>query len=302
MKTKKNCILYLVRSSQNDIDMLNKSLSLVRLNLLASIKGPVDIIIFHEKSFDSRYQKKVHQPNECDIIFQEVNFILPDYDDNISKIIQTTYPHPSDPLHPGFSMGYRYMCDFFSGSLYEQELIKNYSYYLRLDTDSFILSKIKYDIFEWMELKKCEYGFILPAIDTDHPKVIEGLWYITSNYIIDNNIKTEMPITSIPEGKFYYTNFEIGKLSSFSEGSKYYEFYRFIRGTGNIFIKRWGDAPIKYLGVNLFIKKNAIRPVHGFIYQHSMVYNLNFIQNNFLFFMVKVIRCLKKTLRKIKMN
>ena len=295
MKTKKNCILYLVRSSQNDIDMLNKSLLLVSLNLIPALKKKIDIIIFHEKSFDSSYQRKVQQPNECGVIFQEVNFILPDYDDKIKENISTIYPHPSETSRPGFSMGYRYMCDFFSGSLYEQKLLKDYSYYLRLDTDSFILSKIKYDLFEWMEDKKCEYGFILPAIDTDHPKVVEGLWNKTSKYISENNIKTQISINTIPDGQFYYTNFEIGKISSFSEGSQYYKFYRFIRGTGNIFIKRWGDAPIKYLGVNLFIKKNAIRPVHGFIYQHSLTYNLNLLQNNNLsIFMFKVIRRLKK--------
>jgi len=260
MKTKKNCILYLVRSSQNDIDMLNKSLSLVRLNLLAAIKGPVDIIIFHEKSFDSSYQKKVHQPNECGVIFQEVNFILPDYDNKIKEKILTICPHPSETSRPGFSMGYRYMCDFFSGSLYEQKLLKNYSYYIRLDTDSFILSKIKYDLFEWMEDKKCEYGFILPAVGRDHPKVVEGLWNQTSKYILENNIKTQKSINNIPDGQFYYTNFEIGKVSSFSEGSKYYEFYKFLKSTGNIFIKRWGDAPIKYLGVNLF---RFITEFHG---------------------------------------
>jgi hypothetical protein len=295
MKTKKNCILYLVRSSQNDIDMLNKSLLLVSLNLIPAIKKKIDIIIFHEKSFDSNYQKKVEQPNECEVIFQEVNFILPDYDEEIKDQILTIYPHPSETSHPGFSMGYRYMCDFFSGSLYEQTLLKDYSYYLRLDTDSFIISKIKYDLFEWMEDKKCEYGFILPAVGRDHPKVVEGLWNQTSKYISENNIKTQKSINNIPDGQFYYTNFEIGKVSSFSEGSQYYKFYRFIRSTGNIFIKRWGDAPIKMLGVNLFINKKAIRPVHGFVYQHSMTYNLNRLQNNNLcIFMFKVIRRLKK--------
>jgi hypothetical protein len=160
---------------------------------------------------------------------------------------------------------------------------------------AFIISKIKYDLFEWMEDKKCEYGFILPAVGRDHPKVVEGLWNKTSKYISENNIKTQISINTIPDGQFYYTNFEIGKISSFSEGSQYYKFYRFIRSTGNIFIKRWGDAPIKMLGVNLFINKKAIRPVHGFVYQHSMTYNLNRLQNNNLcIFMFKVIRRLKK--------
>lgn len=72
----------------------------------------------------------------------------------------------------------------------------------------------------------------------------------------------------------FYTNFEMGKVSSFSKGSEYYRFYSFIKSTGNIFIRRWGDAPIKYLGVNLFIRPGAIRPIHGFIYKHGGTYDL----------------------------
>lgn len=41
-----------------------------------------------------------------------------------------------------------------------------------------------------------------------------------------------------------------------------------------IYIKRWGDAPLKYIGVNLFIDSKYIKPVHGFVYQHGAIYNL----------------------------
>ena len=209
MDVKKNCILYLVRTSPDDLEMLQKSLGLVDANVLSSIHGKTDIILFHEKSFGQQYRDRVRHLQNGNIIFQEIEFTLQDYRDEIKKKISEFYPHATNANHRGFSMGYRHMCDFFSGSLYEQPILKNYEYYLRLDTDSFILSKIQYDIFEWMQTKKCEYAFIEPAVHHDHPSVIEGLWNETRQWLIENNIVTQVPFDALPEGKMFYTNFNI---------------------------------------------------------------------------------------------
>ena len=48
------------------------------------------------------------------------------------------------------------MCRFFTGFMYEQEVLKDYEYYLRLDTDSFIHTPINYDIFDWAQKNECE--------------------------------------------------------------------------------------------------------------------------------------------------
>lgn len=274
MPAKKNCILYLVRTSEDDLQMLNKSLGLLDAHVLPSLSERADIILFHEASFDEQYRARVAPVTGGSILFQEIEFALPEYSEEIRKRIPEFYPHATHTSHRGFSMGYRHMCDFFSGSLYEQPILQGYEYYLRLDTDSFILSRIPFDIFAWMKSHDCEYSFIEPALQQDHPSVIEGLWNETRGWLQANSINTQVSPETLPEGMMFYTNFEMGKVSSFSKGSAYYTFYSFIRATGNIFIKRWGDAPIKYLGVNLFIKPEAIQPVYGFIYQHGGVYDL----------------------------
>ena len=50
----------------------------------------------------------------------------------------------------------------------------------------------------------------------------------------------------------YYTNWELGKVDWFLT-SEYITFYNMIDENGGIYTKRWGDAPIKFLGVNLFM-------------------------------------------------
>lgn len=260
--------------------MLNKSLGLVERNLLPSMQEKPDILLFHEPSFGPEFKSKVRPVTAGAVLFQEIEFRLPPYPPRIADAIPEYVPHPTHgngPLgwgHPGFGMGYRFMCDFFAGSMYDQAVLQGYEYYLRLDTDSFILSPVRYDMFERMQSSGCEYGFIETALQQDEPAVIEGLWSETKRWIDSNAIRTQVPIAALPEGRMFYTNFELGKVASFSPGSDYYRFYSFIRETGNIFIRRWGDAPIKYLGVNLFIRPEAVQGARGFRYQHGAIFDL----------------------------
>ena len=253
-----NCIVYLARTSEEDLNDLNESLTLLYSNLLLFTEA--DVLVFHENSFNP-YKFKIKYP----VKFIEIEFKIPDYPKSISDNIPKYYPHPTHgngPIaygHPGFSIGYRHMCRFFSGEIYNHPEVQKYDYYLRLDTDSRILTPLQYDIFEWAKENNCEYGYIEPAIQYDNPKVIEGLWSLFD--------------TKIPEGLMYYTNFELGKVSFFL-GNEYQSFYKKIDETGGIYIHRWGDAPIKYLGVNMFMDKDKVKPVRGFTYQHGAVYSV----------------------------
>ena len=260
-----NCIVYLVRSSEDDLIDFNKSLSLLEKNLIPFIDN-VDLVVFCEKSFE-KFKSRVE--TQLDIKYQLIEFNLPDYPKEILDNIPEFFPHPTHgngPVawgHPGFSMGYRHMCRLFSGEMYKFDVIKNYDYYLRLDTDSFIHTPLNYDIFEWAKENECYYGFIAPAVQQDNEKVVEGLWDFV-NQVYPNNI---------PDRLMFYTNFELGKVSWFLT-SEYMNFYNYIDKNGGIYSRRWGDAPIKFLGINLFMNKQNIIPVQGFTYQHGAVYTV----------------------------
>ena len=261
----RNCIIYLVRSSNQDVEDFNKSLKLLEINLLSQTKN-VDVLVFCEESFND-YKSKVY--TNISLKYQQIEFNIPNYSQKILEQIPEFFPHPTHgdgPVawgHPGFTMGYRHMCRFFSGQLYEFDIVKDYDYYLRLDTDSFIHTPLSYDIFDWAEKNECYYGYIAPAVQVDNPKVVEGLSERV-NEILPNNI---------PSGTMFYTNFELGKISWFLH-SGYMEFYNYLDKSGGFYIKRWGDAPIKFLGVNLLMKCKNIIPVNGFTYQHGAVYSV----------------------------
>lgn len=278
---KLGCFVYLVRTSQDDLKGLNQSLELLEKNVLSTCKTTPDIILFHEKSF-SDLKQQVYCPKNTSIIFREVEFGEPNTKPEYFKTIPLFYPHPThgpggpyahtlpEP-HKGFTMGYRHMCDFFSGRMYEDSIFDNYEYYLRLDTDSFILSKVPYDLFEWMKSNEFDYGTIQQAIQIDNPKVVEGLWDFTQKWVSSEYPAMLDEVTKIPNGTMFYTNFELGKLSFFNKESSYKKYYEAIKNSGGIYFHRWGDAPIKYLGVKLFT--NKIGYVSNFVYQHGAIYH-----------------------------
>lgn len=264
----KNCILYLCHNQ--DIDQLNESLRLVAENVLPSINGNYDILLFHEKGFEK--ERILQIPNT---IFHEISFVIPNYPISIQSRIPEYFPHPTHAHlgHKGFTIGYRHMCRFFSGGLYELPIMSNYNYYLRLDSDSFIHTPIKYDIFEFMQYGNYNYGFIAPAVQFDNSAVVIGLWEEVSNWISSNGIETKMPLSAIPERKMYYTNFELGKVTWFQSGG-YKDLFDHIDGMGGIYTGRWGDAPIKYIGINLFMDPSQLVEMRGFTYQHGAIYNV----------------------------
>lgn len=253
-----NCIVYLVRSSEEDVENFNRSLSLVEENVVPTT-GDFDIIVFCEPSFEE-YKSKVN--TKLVLKYQIIEFSVPDYPQEILDKIPEFFPHPTHgngPIgwgHPGFPIGYRHMCRFFSGYMYEQEILHTYDYYLRLDTDSYIITKIPYDIFELAKQKEIYYGFI--KVEEDNPKVVEGLWETVNEYIPNN----------IPENLMFYTNFELGKIPWFLT-SGYMEFYNYLDKTGGFYTKRWGDAPVKFLGISLLMNQKNISQMGGFIYNHG---------------------------------
>ena len=258
-----NALIYLLRASNDDIELFHKSISLVKQNINDSLND-VDIIVIHEKNMEKYYDKLNKQYPYLKFI--EIEFSLPEH--YSGKEVPKFFPHPTHgegPVawgHPGFPMGYRHMCRFFSGEIFKLDELKKYEYVMRLDNDSFLLKPVSFDIFKYMKENNLDYGFIEPAVQIDNPKVVDGLWDTCQDYFGE-----DIPFEN---GKMYYTNFEIMKLSWFRDN--YMEFYKHLDKHGGIMTKRWGDAPIRYVGLNMLpCKKHGFKNIP---YQHGAVYNM----------------------------
>jgi hypothetical protein len=116
-----------------------------------------------------------------------------------------------------------------------------------------------------MSKNNYNYGYIEKDVQIDNPKVIENLWKFTTAYCLDKQVFVNP--AQIPEGKMYYTNFEIGNIEWF-KNSEYMNYFNEIDKSGGIYIHRWGDAPIKYLGVNMFMPPQSIFGFKDINYVH----------------------------------
>jgi len=248
---KKNVIIYLVRSTSHDLSLLKTSIGLLKDNFIGL--DNLDILILHEESLRPGIDLiKTFHPN---IKFHEIEFSLPNFYNKFN--IPEYFPNPVNPNH-FFPIGYRHMCRFMSGEIFKMDILKEYKNYLRLDTDSFIHG-MDFDLFDLIEKNNIYYGYIQQGIQYDEPGVTIGLWDLA------RNIKPDL---DIEENKMYYTNFEVCNIDWFNS-KEYMDFYNKIDQSGGIMTGRWGDAPIRYLGVNMFMNKDNIYGFSNIKYQHG---------------------------------
>jgi hypothetical protein len=277
----KNAIVYLVRSDDSCISELNESLNSLYSHLTPTINN-ADLIIFHESNFGNLGRRIDFRSDIfAKIIFSEVDLRIPP--ETLKKFgnkIKQFFPHPTHgtgPIaygHPGFSVGYRSMCRFFSGSIYHHPILGEYEYYLRLDTDSRFENGPNMSLFDWARSEKIDYGYIAGAVQIDHAKVIKGLKrnvfrYMSSKFVWRGVINSLV----IPKGKMFYTNFELGRTDFFISDA-WDDFFTYLDRSGGFYLHRWGDAPIKYVGVKSLSISTRIKPVPpGFKYTHGSTYS-----------------------------
>ena len=269
-------IIYMSR--MRDVPLLYRSLTLLGMNFPKLRDYPV--VILHDdidRATISNLMVALHRnlgfiPN---LKFERLEFKIPEW---VSED-PTKYTVPLEQAW----MGYRHMCRYHSGGIYRDERLLKYDWYWRLDSDSYIYSPINYDPFEHMASNGKEYAYI-SIEDGEVPSVVEGRWDEKSLFIEEHSIPLTRDLAdSVVDGKWscrlFYTNFEIAKFSFF-RSKEYMSYFDHLDRTGNIFYRRWGDAPIHWLGVKMFLPTEKVWGVKDITYQHNAwVQNLSAIPN-----------------------
>jgi len=247
-----SAIVYLLRSTPSDIHDIIISLNSLYTYFIKFYTYPV--IIFVEHNFTEEYTQRIVQNIPFTPLFEYIIFKTYEElnDTNIQKVLQT---HGGKQLWP---LGYRHMCRFWSGDFLNNTILKGYKYIWRMDSDAYILQEITYDLFLHMKEKDLSYAY--SNICSDEEEVCKGLYEFSKNFFKENNIEfTWKPYT------MFTTHVEIIDMEKFTQ-SMYFEYYNKIDETNCFYLKRWGDAPIRYIGltnVHLTIEKLHIVYHHG---------------------------------------
>lgn len=264
----KAAIVYLTRC--RDAHMLIHSLLLLYKNFNGKYRYPV--VIFHDDLGELDISNVLGYLTGClgyvpNITFEKLSFELPAWITSDPAAYSVDGPHPT--LHQ-FPMGYRHMCRFFSGMIFEHPALRSYQYYMRLDSDSFILSPIDTDLFETMATQKYQYASY--PFGTEDVK--EVYWAILGLEGAAAEFRAANPDIAFQStswaGEVYNTNLEIVDMNVFREKSCS-RLFKHLDLNGGIFYRRWGDAPIRRLTTSMMLRPESIWYMDkaNFCYQHG---------------------------------
>lgn len=183
-------------------------------------------------------------------------------------------------------VGYRNMCRFWVKTLFDQPFMQNVSYYFRLDTDSF-LQEMQQDPFQTM--REGGLGYLGSVMYQDGPKLVDGLWETflrfsslsgihpgglapLSNHHRDGHSDEDvrrMPLkraVGVLRSRgynllYYYNNWEASRVDLWRT-PVYAQLMDEIDKAGGIFMRRWGDAPIRTLSL-FFLRDYLAESVPG---------------------------------------
>lgn len=275
----KTVIVYLAMNTKKDESygrdsrsMLEKSLDSLYVNYNNEFKH--DIIVF----YDSKYPFTESDIAEITKGRKEIRFqLIPDelWCPPQCQELKNN-PNPKTWIDPKFSIGYRNMMRWYGVLIYKYLTDLGYEWYMRMDDDSLLHSRIEYDLFEFMHNNQYEYGF--RSYCNDHIMVSSGLIEFCRDYCDSNNIKpsfldrfghyNEYKNTRKHNILGYYNNFLISKLS-FWMRDDVQQFLKHYDNSGFQYTRRWNDLISQAVTVQIFMDRNKVYHFNDWCYEHA---------------------------------
>jgi alpha 1,2-mannosyltransferase len=162
-----------------------------------------------------------------------------------------------------WSLGYRGMCRFRSGPLFDQPVLRGFDYAMTLDTDGYLPDAlIDFDPIEKMHNDGGLYAY--SHILDDQPAAVEHFYEHVLMFMRDRGIQTDkLPLLApfLAEGKWnmrlYMNDIEIMKLDWF-RGEKYRDFFNYLDSFGGWWLHRWGDHAVRTFAVGMWMNKDEL--------------------------------------------
>lgn len=146
------------------------------------------------------------------------------------------------------------MCGFFASQIFDHPRLKDVTYYMRLDTDSYIFKSLCYDPIDLFHRHNRTYAYRAKTTDPDWVTV--GLWNLVDDYAranpavesklrqnnwdwAANRDKEQMGRYDFPT---YYNNFEIIKLQEFRRPDVRKWLDEIMSVPERIYKYRWGEV------------------------------------------------------------
>ena len=215
---------------------LRKRIQFVRIDFTFPPGVSPDINVYNPEEFDWRW------PGEhTHVLSVPVNVL------SFTKRVCFTAP----------SLGYHHMCRFYAEQIFHHPRIRNLTYYMRMDTDSFIMKPLCYDPIEHVHHRNRVYAY--NRITPDEGYVVRGMWNFIDRYArshpgVDDQLRRNK--WPWPQGRdrwiadgikydgigvpAYSNNFEIVRLKAFQRRDVVQFIREIMWDPGHIYSLRWG--------------------------------------------------------------
>lgn len=256
-------ITFLVGPEQQDLDDFKISLSLYAK--FAAILRRYPVFVFHEGG-------KVNQEQTS------LTLIAKGY--SLRFIEVKLGPRGGfDPLTPLWNnntkrggLSYYNMIRWNVVELFNRPEVSNLDFVMRLDSDSEIKSTIKEDLFVVMAIRHLVYAYKIDSFESRDFGVTDGLASFARAFIQARDLTPKNPanILNLPyDGSMpaFYNNFEIISVP-FLKSALVWNFVDVIDKSDMIYRKRWGDAPIRYLIMNIFADAQKIWKINRDVFHY----------------------------------
>ncbi|KAK9808886.1 hypothetical protein WJX72_005791 [[Myrmecia] bisecta] len=249
----KAAVLYLL--VPEEIDMLVSSILLLREHFLHAFAYPV--VIFYPPGLHPEqlkdFQAKV--PKGVQAFWLELPGFgqLPEGLD-LADVPDALQKDKDFPL-------INHITRFWWAQVWQHPLVQHLDYFLRLDSDSFVLAPIEYDVFRYMHLNQLAYGYITESYDG--PEWTVGLFDLVEatksvsaeaqQHAAGNNLWLPPVDERDKHGpRMFYTNFEVVDVQRVLNDAQYMAFVATVDQTHNIYTRRWMDGPLRWHAAMLF--------------------------------------------------
>lgn len=164
-----------------------------------------------------------------------------------------------DPVFIDAWPGYHLMCHFFATQIFDHPRLRDVTYYLRLDTDSYIYKPLCYDPIELFHARNRTYGYRTRSNDPGWVTI--GMWKLTADFVrsrpeVVRNLEKNnwtWPSNWEPRNLLvepyptYYNNFEIVRVDTFRRPDIREWLDEIQRDPMHIYKYRWGASSLTFI-------------------------------------------------------
>ncbi len=163
-----------------------------------------------------------------------------------------------------WSLGYRGMCRFRSGTIFLQPVLKKFEYAMTLDTDGYFPAEVSSDPIAAMH--EGNYVYTWSHLLPDLPGAVRHFWDHSLMYMKMKGIDPRgTPILRqfVREEdvqwnyQLYMNDIEIVQLDWF-RSDPYQDYFRYLDSMGGFWLHRWGDHAMRTIAVGMWLPEDKV--------------------------------------------